>query len=149
MFVNLAYYVVLDVDVVMASTSIAMVKNKKNFLIFVQEFGNTIFNPTLSSKIIPIIVILSTLGSIHSSIFTGSRLIHQTASLHHIPVFFSLLHTKTKTPVYALSLQAGLSVVFVWIGDFKGLVMFYSLVVWIFYSGCVVGVGVLRYTEPW
>jgi amino acid transporter len=61
-FTNLAYFAVVAPSIVMSSNTIAL------------EFGRIVFG-SLGGTIIPLIVIISCLSSVHANIFSGSRVV--------------------------------------------------------------------------
>lgn len=132
---NIAYYAVLSVDIIKTSKTI------------VSDFGTTLFGPIVG-HIIPLTVVLSTFGAANASVFTGSRLIQVTASHGQIPKIFSKISTHCETPINAIILQSCLSVVYVLIGNYDTLVNLYSTSTWIFYGMCVLGLIILRFTQP-
>lgn len=106
-------------------------------------FGN------VGSSIIPLIVIISTLGATNATVFTGARVTFITSQQGHAPKFLSTIYTSTRTPANALILQAGLSMLYILSGDYKVLVNLYSFIAWSFYFLCVFGILILRMTEPY
>ncbi|KAJ3271431.1 hypothetical protein HDV01_006637 [Terramyces sp. JEL0728] len=132
---NIAYFAVLDKGVVAKSTTIGM------------DFGMAVFG-NVGSSIIPLIVIISTLGAANATVFTGARVTFITSQQGHAPKFFSRI-SSSRTPVNALILQAALSMVYILSGDYKVLVNLYSFIGWTFYFLCVFGILILRMAEPY
>ncbi|KAJ3312329.1 hypothetical protein HDV04_003222 [Boothiomyces sp. JEL0838] len=133
---NIAYFAVLDKTTVAHSTTIGM------------DFGKAVFG-NVGSSIIPLIVIISTLGATNATVFTGARVTFITSQQGHAPKFLSTIYTSTRTPANALILQAGLSMLYILSGDYKVLVNLYSFIAWSFYFLCVFGILILRMTEPY
>ncbi|KAH6571834.1 hypothetical protein BASA60_006958 [Batrachochytrium salamandrivorans] len=67
----------------------------------------------------------------------------------HAPKFLSRINPHTRTPINALVLQSILSVLFIAVGSFKSLVNFYSMIAWTFYLLAVLGLIIMRFTEPY
>jgi amino acid transporter len=133
---NLAYYAVLKPDVITKSKAIGL------------EFGFATLG-SVGMITIPIIVILSTLGAANASILTGSRVTFISAQQNHAPAFLGMINETTKTPANALILQGLITIVFISLGDFSTLVNIYSLIGWFFYFLAVLGVFVMRFTDPY
>jgi len=131
---NVAYYAVLAADVAKTSKTI------------VSDFGTTLFGPFVGHILI-LTVILSTFGAANASMYTGSRLIQVTASQGQLPKTFSKI-SKLETPVNASILQTFISIFYVLTGSYNTLVNLYSTSTWIFYGLCVLGLMILRFTQP-
>ncbi|KAI8838962.1 amino acid permease-domain-containing protein [Chytridium lagenaria] len=134
LLVNVSYYSVLPADLVSKSNSIAVVR--------------TLFWPRLVFPY-PLIVLGSTLGACNATIFTGSRVTSTSSKHGHSPKFLGTLHTKFRTPVNALILQAVLSSAFCSAASFSPLVTFFSDIAWLFYLLTVASLLRLRVTEPY
>ncbi|KAI8611335.1 amino acid/polyamine transporter I, partial [Chytriomyces sp. MP71] len=136
LLVNLSYYLILSSDIVGATKSIAL------------DFGNHILGKTLSSILIPIIVLGSTFGAANASIFTGARVTTSAAARNQIPTLFAHFHSTLLTPAAALTLQAALASLYCAAATFEPLVTFYSNLAWFFYLAAVFGgVLLLRWTH--
>lgn len=98
--------------------------------------------------VIPVIVVISTLGAANASILTGSRVTFVSSQNGHAPSFLCKIHDATRTPVNALLFQAVLTTAFIMYGDFNTLINIYSMIAWVFYFLSVFGLFVLRITEP-
>jgi amino acid transporter len=133
---NLAYYAVLKPDIIVSSKAIGL------------EFGLATLGG-VGMITIPIIVILSTLGAANASILTGSRVTFISAQQKHAPAFLGVINEKTNTPANALVLQGMITIIFISLGDFTTLVNIYSLIGWFFYFLAVLGVFVMRFTDPY
>jgi L-type amino acid transporter 5 len=93
-------------------------------------------------------VAMSTLGAVNGSLFTNARIVHRAATQKHLPVIFSHLHPKRKTPIAALLLQAAITLVCVLLGNFEWLIRICGTVAFVFYGACAAAVLVLRRKEP-
>ncbi|KAJ8323095.1 hypothetical protein BDV3_006650 [Batrachochytrium dendrobatidis] len=133
---NLAYFSVLPGSIVASSTTVGM------------DFGKRVFGH-VGGIIIPLIVIGSTFGAANATLYTGSRILFVSAQTGHAPKFLSNINSHTRTPINALITQSFLSIVLISIGSFKSLVNFYSMIAWVFYFLAVLGLIVMRFTEPY
>jgi len=132
---NVAYYAVLSAEVAKTSKTI------------VSDFGRTLFGPFIGHLLI-LTVILSTFGAANASMYTGSRLIQVTASQGQLPKTFAKISSHFDTPVNGTILQTFFSIFYVITGSYNTLVNLYSTSTWIFYGLCVLGLLVLRFTQP-
>ncbi|KAG4104647.1 amino acid transporter [Neocallimastix lanati (nom. inval.)] len=132
---NVAYYAVLTAEVAKTSKTI------------VSDFGRALFGPFIGHLLI-LTVILSTFGAANASMYTGSRLIQVTASQGQLPKTFAKISSHFDTPVNATILQTIFSIFYVITGSYNTLVNLYSTSTWIFYGLCVLGLIILRFTQP-
>ncbi|KAJ1330462.1 hypothetical protein BSLG_009380 [Batrachochytrium salamandrivorans] len=133
---NMSYFSVLPSSVIATSTTVGM------------DFGKQVFGH-IGGIIIPLIVIASTFGAANATLYTGSRVAFIAAQTGHAPKFLSRINPHTRTPINALVLQSILSVLFIAVGSFKSLVNFYSMIAWTFYLLAVLGLIIMRFTEPY
>lgn len=162
---NIAYFLVLPFDKINASNTVAV------------AFGSKVFGP-IGSLSLALIVCASCFGALNSSTFTSSRLIYVAGKEGYIPGFFgrlgvgndehhmnqqytrSWVSKKTRsclgdgdmglffTPIYALILNAVLTLGYCIVGEFSTLVTFYGVAGYTFYFLTVLGVIILRVREP-
>ncbi|KAH9842303.1 Large neutral amino acids transporter small subunit 1 [Teratosphaeria destructans] len=160
---NLAYIFVLPTDVINKSNTIAV------------AFGQIVFG-RLGSLILALVVCGSCFGALNATTFTGGRLVYSAGKEGYIPAIFGTLglsrnsqqmrlprrSARTKkltrlvadeqgffyTPIYAMTLNACLTTVYIIIGDFTTLTTFYGVASYLFYFTAVVGLIVLRVKEP-
>ncbi len=159
---NLAYVFVLPNEVINASNTVAV------------AFGQTVFGP-LGSLLLALTVSASCFGALNATTFTAGRLVYSAGKEGYIPSLFSTIgisrsgqrmrlphrpHTKRftsfisdeqgffYTPIYAMLLNAALTAIYTIIGDFTTLTTFYGVASYLFYFLAVVGLIVLRVTEP-
>lgn len=98
--------------------------------------------------VIAMVVVVSTLGSTHSSIMTGARVTYQQACDGLIFRFLSGVDSKRKTPHVALWVQCGLScVATIYAGSFEQLAGGFVFTMWIFYGMGGLALFVLRRTQ--
>ncbi|KAK4550744.1 hypothetical protein LTR36_000323 [Oleoguttula mirabilis] len=160
---NLGYIFVLPAEVINGSNTVAV------------AFGQTVFGP-VGSLLLALVVSGSCFGALNATTFTAGRLVYSAGKEGYIPALFSTIglshHTQTMrlprrgsrakrmtrfvadergffyTPIYAMLLNAALTAVYIVIGDFTTLTTFYGVASYLFYFAAVVGLIVLRVTEP-
>ncbi|KAK5122795.1 hypothetical protein LTR85_003710 [Meristemomyces frigidus] len=160
---NLGYIFVLPAEVINGSNTVAV------------AFGQTVFGPA-GSLILALVVSGSCFGALNATTFTAGRLVYSAGKEGYIPTLFSTIglshHTQQirlprrgarakrltrfvadeqgffYTPIYAMALNAALTAAYIAIGDFTTLTTFYGVASYLFYFASVVGLIVLRVTEP-
>ena len=160
---NLAYIFVLPVSVINKSNTIAV------------AFGGTVLGP-IGSLLLALAVAGSCFGALNAGTFTAGRLVFSAGREGYIPEIFGTIglsdssqrvrlprrSARTKkltsfvadeqgfffTPIYAMVLNAIITVVYIIIGDFTTLTTFYGVASYLFYFVVVVGLIVLRVKEP-
>ena len=160
---NLSYIFVLPHDIINASNTVAV------------AFGSTVFGP-LGSLFLALTVSSSCFGALNATTFTAGRLVYSAGREGYIPSLFStigfsttnqpmrlprrstrgrkLLHWLSDeqgffyTPIPAMLLNAGLTTIYIIVGDFTTLTTFYGVASYLFYFLAVVGLIVLRVKEP-
>ncbi|KAF9075259.1 amino acid transporter [Rhodocollybia butyracea] len=133
---NVAYFVVLDKNVVGLSNTVAM------------DFGRAIFGPW-GGTVFAFMVAFSCFGALNGGFFTASRLIYAAGRENYLPALFGRLHKTRKTPLNATLLQTALTLVFILVGGgFRSLVNFSVVASWFFYFLTVLGLVILRVKEP-
>lgn len=162
---NLGYIFVLPADVINGSNTVAV------------AFGQTVFGP-IGSLVLALVVSGSCFGALNATTFTAGRLVYSAGREGYIPALFSTIGlssthaprlrrssrgTQTtkrlsrfvadeagffRTPIYAMLLNAALTAVYIAIGDFTTLTTFYGVASYLFYFLTVVGLIILRVTEP-
>ncbi|EIW85159.1 L-methionine transporter [Coniophora puteana RWD-64-598 SS2] len=133
---NVSYFAVLDKDTVGLSNTVALDLGRAVF----GSFGGTLF---------AVMVAISCFGALNGSTFTGSRLICAAGKDGYLPKFFGHMHQTRNTPINAIALQTGLTVIFILIGGgFRTLVNFIVVASWSFYFLTVLGLIILRVKEP-
>ncbi|QUC22599.1 uncharacterized protein UV8b_06840 [Ustilaginoidea virens] len=162
---NVAYFLVLPVEEVNGSNTVAVM------------FGSKVFGP-VGSVTIALMVSASCLGSLTSSTFTTGRLVYAAGKEGYLPEVFgrigvgngdsSLSTQRTRgwlsrtahrllgdgemglffTPIYALVLNGVITAAYCVVGEFGTLVTFYGVAGYTFYFCAVLGLIVLRVREP-
>ncbi|KAI1329881.1 amino acid permease-domain-containing protein [Xylariaceae sp. FL0255] len=165
MFANFAYFLVLPMDILDSTNTVAV------------AFGSKVFGP-IGALVFALVVSASCFGSLNSTTFTSSRLVYAAAKEGFIPSFvgrigFSSIEptsTVTKrrgclsrrfralvgdedtglffTPINALVLNFLLTAAYVVVGEFSELLTFYGVAGYSFYFLTVLGLIILRVKEP-
>jgi amino acid transporter len=160
---SLAYIFVLPAQVINQSDTVAV------------SFGNTVLGP-VGALVLALAVAGSCFGALNATTFTGGRLVYSAGKEGYIPELFGTIGFTASsqrvrlprrgdrprqlldfvadeqgfffTPVYAMLLNALATTVYIIIGDFTTLTTFYGVASYLFYFVTVVGLIVLRITEP-
>ncbi|KAG6151732.1 hypothetical protein E4U25_004345 [Claviceps purpurea] len=164
---NVAYFLVLPVEEVNGSNTVAVM------------FGAKAFGP-VGSIILALVVSASCLGALTCSTFTAGRLVYVAGKEGYIPAIFGKIglraHNQDQglstqrtrscfsrklnqilgdgemglffTPIYALVLNGLLTVGYCIMGEFATLVTFYGVAGYTFYFCTVLGIIILRVREP-
>ncbi|KAG5950718.1 hypothetical protein E4U53_004518 [Claviceps sorghi] len=164
---NVAYFLVLPVEQVNSSDTVAVM------------FGSKVFGP-IGSIVLALVVSASCLGALTSSTFTAGRLVYVAGKEGYIPAVFGKIGVRVGnqdqglssqrsrscisrklghafgdgdmglffTPIYALVLNGIITAVYCVVGEFPTLVTFYGVAGYTFYFCTVLGIIVLRVKEP-
>ncbi|KYK61579.1 hypothetical protein DCS_02722 [Drechmeria coniospora] len=163
---NMAYFFVLDIEVMNSSNTVAVM------------FGSKVFG-TVGALVIALLVSASCFGALNSSTFTAGRLVYVAGKEAYIPSLFGRIgvggddegHSTVRTrswfskklhrcfgdddmgmfytPVYALTLNGVLTMGYCIAGEFSTLVTFYGVAGYTFYFVTVLGLIILRVKEPY
>ncbi|KAK0560694.1 hypothetical protein OC861_006181 [Tilletia horrida] len=112
------------------------------------DFGSALFGNT-GAILFASLVAFSCFGALNGSIYTSGRLVSAASAEGYLPSVFAVYSRRTDTPVAAILLQSGLTILFVLFGSgFASLVNFYAVCSWSFY--CLTGLALLslRVKEP-
>lgn len=108
----------------------------------------TLLGPAGATALI-VIIMLSTLGSSHSSVMTGARVSYAQARDGLLFRFIGHVHPRFATPDAALWSQVLLAIVAVWfLGSFQSLMESFVFTMWIFYGLAGASIFVLRARFP-
>ncbi|BEJ07219.1 hypothetical protein CcaverHIS641_0404880 [Cutaneotrichosporon cavernicola] len=133
---NVSYFIALPPSVVASSNTVAL------------DFGRATIGK-LGGLVFSTLVAISCFGALNGGCYTTARLIYAAARDHFLPSIFARLDSKRRTPDFALSLNAALTVFFiVFGGGFRKLINFFSVTSWTWYLVTVVGLLYLRIKEP-
>ncbi|MBC7835758.1 MAG: amino acid permease [Phycisphaerales bacterium] len=99
---------------------------------------------------VTVLVIVSTMGSSHSSVMTGARVTFAQARDGLLFRFLGRVHPTRQTPAVALWVQCGLSCLAVWTmgGSFASLAEGFVFTMWIFYGLAGAAIFILRAKRP-
>lgn len=160
---NLAYIFVLPTEIVNGSNTIAV------------AFGSTVLG-RLGALVLALAVAGSCFGALNASTFTAGRLVYSAGKEGYIPEIFGTIGLSDSshqmrlprrgarakkltnfvadeqgffyTPIYAMVLNAIITLIYIVIGDFTTLTTFYGVASYLFYFAAVVGLIILRVKEP-
>lgn len=128
LLVNMAYFMLVPLPELRA---LANAKDGFSVAPLVME---RLVGPVGSTAVI-VIVLLSTLGSSHSSIMTGARVSFAQARDGLLFRFLGHVHPKYATPDVSLIAQVLLAIVAVWVlGSFQSLMESFVFTMWIFHA---------------
>ncbi|KAG0657659.1 hypothetical protein C6P46_006313 [Rhodotorula mucilaginosa] len=128
---NVSYFLVLPFDVATGTTTIGL------------DFGRALAGP-VGGLLFAIIVSISALGALNGTLYTSSRLIVAASEQGFLPRFFANFNERQKTPINGILLSSALSTVFICLGDFSNLTLFYGVCAWVWNFLVVIGLLVLR-----
>ncbi|XP_044266301.1 Y+L amino acid transporter 2 [Tribolium madens] len=131
---NLAYFVVLSRDDILASDAVAV------------TFGDKLLGAF--SFLIPFFVACSTFGSLNGAIFASSRLFFVGARAGHLPRAIALIDVKRLTPVPSLIFMCIITLALVMIEDVYVLINYVSFVEALFITISVTGLLYMRWKRP-
>ncbi len=80
------------------------------------------------------IVVVSTFGSVNGIVLAASRLGHAMSVDRVIPSWFAHVSPTRHTPTRAIAAMAGVTIIYVWASDFRGLLEFFGQTIWLFYG---------------
>ncbi|XP_021934538.1 Y+L amino acid transporter 2 [Zootermopsis nevadensis] len=131
---NIAYFVVLTRDELLASNAVAV------------TFGDKLLG--VMSWIMPFFVACSTFGALNGAIFASSRLFFVGARQGHLPRAIALINIDRFTPVPSLVFLCFITLVLLIIKDVYVLINYLSFVEALFTTLSVAGLLWLRYKRP-
>ncbi|XP_787268.3 b(0,+)-type amino acid transporter 1 [Strongylocentrotus purpuratus] len=130
---NIAYFTVITPEEMLASKAVAV----------------TFAHRTMGgfAWIVPVGVCMSTFGAANASLFTAGRLPFVAAREGHMAQILGMVHAKRLTPQPAVMSVTAIALALICIGDFNGLLNYFSFAVWLFYSLTVLSLMMMRYTH--
>ncbi|XP_074642600.1 large neutral amino acids transporter small subunit 1-like [Tubulanus polymorphus] len=132
---NLAYFAVLEQDLVLESNAVAV------------TFGNKLFG--VMAWCIPLLVALSTLGSLNGSSIVAPRVIFVAARRGHLPHSLALVSLRYVTPITACIFTGLLTVIIVIFSvDLYRLISYFSFLDMFMLIVPVIGLLHLRWKHP-
>ncbi|KAM5138787.1 asc-type amino acid transporter 1 [Mantella aurantiaca] len=133
-FTNIAYFTAMTPEELMSSNAVAVTFGEKLLGYF--------------SWIMPVSVALSTFGGINGYLFTSSRLCFSGAREGHLPSLLAMIHFKYCTPVPALLVCCGATIIIMLVGDTYTLINYVSFINYLCYGVTIMGLIVLRFKKP-
>ncbi|KAL0101805.1 hypothetical protein PUN28_019148 [Cardiocondyla obscurior] len=133
-FANIAYFVVLTQDEILASNAVAV------------TFGDKLLG--VMSWIMPFFVACSTFGALNGAIFASARLFFVGARNGHLPTAIALINVRNLTPMPSLIFLCIITLVLLIIEDVYVLINYVSFVEALFTTLSVSGLLWLRYKKP-
>jgi APA family basic amino acid/polyamine antiporter len=97
-----------------------------------------------AGKLVALLVVVCTFGSINGTVLTASRLGYAMARDHKFPAWFGAIHPRWGTPARSVAGLVAASLVYVTSAGFLNLLAFFSFSVWIFYGLTAVALLLLR-----
>ncbi|XP_076544477.1 L-type amino acid transporter minidiscs isoform X3 [Osmia lignaria lignaria] len=131
---NVAYFVVLTQDEILASDAVAV------------TFGDKLLG--VMSWIMPFFVACSTFGALNGAIFASSRLFFVGARNGHLPAAIALINVRNLTPMPSLIFLCIITLALLIIEDVYELINYVSFVEALFTTLSVSGLLWLRYKSP-
>lgn len=105
--------------------------------------------PSVARAALAGLICLSALGVVNGLILTGSRISYALGVDHRVFHRLGQWHTQLGTPIEALLLQGGISLLIVWgAGSFVDTIVYTAPVVWLFFLATAISLFVLRKKEP-
>ncbi|XP_065562288.1 Y+L amino acid transporter 2-like isoform X1 [Artemia franciscana] len=132
--VNLAYFVVVPGNEIIASTAVAM------------TFGSKTLGALQWT--IPLFVAFSTFGGVNGTLFTSARLMEAGAKEGHLPNLFGFIHVKRLTPIPALLLNALITIAMLIVSDVFVLINYLSFALWLTVAASIASLLFLRWKKP-
>ena len=135
LLINAAYLRALPLDQVIASKSVAA------------DAAGAVLGRA-GASLVGALVMLSVFGTLNGSIMSSPRVFFAMAEDGLFFRTVGRVHPRYQTPYVAIGFIAALAVVYVLLRDFMQLAEAYVLGIWPFLALCVVGLFILRRTQP-
>jgi len=105
--------------------------------------------PQAAGRVIAVLICISALGAVNGLVFTGARISYALGADHRLFQPLGKWHRRLGTPVWALTVQGGLSLAIVlFAGSFLDTILYAAPVVWVFFLATAASLFRLRYKEP-
>ncbi|XP_045076262.1 asc-type amino acid transporter 1 [Coregonus clupeaformis] len=111
-----------------------------------QTFGEKLLG--VFSWVMSISVALSTFGGINGYLFTSSRLCFSGAREGHLPHLLAMIHLKNCTPIPALLVCCGATILILCIGETHNLINYVSFINFLSYGVTIAGLLYYRWKRP-
>ncbi|VDD95974.1 unnamed protein product [Enterobius vermicularis] len=116
MATNVAYFVALSVDEILTSDAVATAFAAKHLGSF--------------QYAMPFLICVLLVGSINTTVFSGSRYLYAAARQGHLPSFISCTHLESNSPRTALFVNAVLAMFMSFVGDLNALISYVGFTQW-------------------
>ncbi|TGZ70434.1 hypothetical protein CRM22_003194 [Opisthorchis felineus] len=130
---NVAYATVLTIPEILNSDAVAV------------SFAIRIYGPAW--WIMPIFVAFSTFGGVNGTVMTTSRIFFVASQQNQMPKLLSFLQTSNLTPIPAIMLMCGVTIIYVAIGEISSLMNYLGFVKWLSIGISVLIVIIFRFTR--
>ncbi|XP_057378917.1 Y+L amino acid transporter 2-like [Daphnia carinata] len=131
---NVAYLIVLTPEEILNSSAVAV------------TFGDHVYSSF--TWVIQVLVAISALGTLHSSIFSSSRIFFVGARNGHLPGAIALISIDNLTPIPSILFMGGLTMIMLVVTDVYVLINYTSFVEATFVAAAVGGLLWLRRKRP-
>lgn len=98
--------------------------------------------------IMPIFVVMSTMGTVNGMMYTASRLFYVAARNKQMPVLLTMIHHEKLTPVPSILMVSALSLFYLNWSDMNQLIDYVSVSIWLAVGVAVCVLLWLRYKSP-
>jgi APA family basic amino acid/polyamine antiporter len=132
---NLAYLRVLTIPEIAASTHVGA------------DAAERVMGP-LGGTLVSLIIMMSIVGTLNGCFLTMPRVYFAQARDGLFFRRFAEIHPRYQTPGFAIAAQAAWSAVLILTGSYETLVAYAMFALWLLYTFMIVGVMVLRRTQP-
>lgn len=99
-------------------------------------------------KLVALVILLSIIGTLNGCFLTSPRVYFAQARDGLFFAKFAEVHPRFRTPSFAIVAQAGWSIVLLLSGTYETLIDYAMVALWIFYALMVLGVILLRRSQP-
>ncbi|GMT22605.1 hypothetical protein PFISCL1PPCAC_13902, partial [Pristionchus fissidentatus] len=132
---NVALYTAMSPDEMLESPAVAVL------------FANKLYGPF--AFVMPLAVVLSTVGSANGVIFTSSRLFYVGAREGHMPGVLTMVNKQTRTPIPAVILTGLLSICYLALSkNIYSLINYIQISYWLAIGAAIAALFWLRRTMP-
>ncbi|GMR52305.1 hypothetical protein PMAYCL1PPCAC_22500 [Pristionchus mayeri] len=131
--INVAYFVVLDVETVKSSNAVAAL------------FSQAALGSFASA--IPFLVGILLIGSLNSNLFCGSRYMYAAARQGHLPACFSCVNKDNESPRVAVFAQTFLAFAISFVGDLDALIGYVMFGFWAQRIFTLVALIIIRHNQ--
>ncbi len=90
--------------------------------------------PSIGGRVVAAMVMVSTFGALNGYILSGGRLLEAMGRDHALFHQLGRRHAATDTPVLAMAVNAGLTLILLWTGTLDTIVTFTEIVIYLFFA---------------